>query len=60
MDIMESFAVDSQDGKPVLSVTGEDVGIFCDNLLKKFNVKDWRDVKREELNKKINNRFSIK
>ena len=57
MDIMESFAVASQDGKPVLSVTGEDVGIFCDNLLKKFNIKDWRDVKREELNKKINKRF---
>ena len=60
MDIMESFAVASQDGKTVLSVTGEDVGIFCDNLLKKFNIKDWRDVKREELNKKINKRFRIK
>jgi DNA-binding ferritin-like protein (Dps family) len=60
MDIMESFAVASQDGKPVLSITGEDVGIFCDNLLEKFRVKDWRDVKREELNKKINKRFRIK
>jgi DNA-binding ferritin-like protein (Dps family) len=59
MDIMESFAVASQDGKPVLSVTGEDVGTFCDNLLNKFHVKDWRDIKREELNKKINNKFKL-
>jgi DNA-binding ferritin-like protein (Dps family) len=50
---MEAFAVASQDGKPVLSVTGEDVGTFCDNLLNKFHVKDWRDIKREELNNKF-------
>jgi hypothetical protein len=28
--------------------------------LEKFHVKDWRDVKREELNKKIDKRFRIK
>jgi DNA-binding ferritin-like protein (Dps family) len=57
MNIMESFAVASQDGKPVLSVVGEDVGSFCDNLLEEFHVRDWRDVKREELNRKIKKRF---
>ena len=59
LDILESFAVAGQAGKPVLSITGEDVGSFCDNLLKKFKVKDWRDVKREELHQKIHTRFSI-
>ena len=60
MDLLESFAIASQDEKPVLSITGEDVGAFCDDLLKKFRVKDWRDVKREELNKKIHDRFKTK
>ncbi|MDR2490664.1 MAG: DUF1048 domain-containing protein [Spirochaetaceae bacterium] len=57
LDIMESFAVANQAGKPVQAVIGEDAGSFCDNLLKKFDVKDWRTVKREELNKKISGRF---
>ncbi|MDR2193129.1 MAG: DUF1048 domain-containing protein [Treponema sp.] len=60
MDILEAFAIAAHDGKPVLSITGEDVGIFCDNLLKKFQVKTWHDKKREELNEKINTRFKIK
>jgi DNA-binding ferritin-like protein (Dps family) len=59
MDLLESFAIASQNGKPVLAVTGKDVGAFCDDLLTKFHVKDWRDIKREELNKKIITRFKI-
>jgi DNA-binding ferritin-like protein (Dps family) len=38
MDLLESFAVASQDGKPVLSVTGKDVGAFCDDLLDAFGL----------------------
>ncbi|MDR2510306.1 MAG: DUF1048 domain-containing protein [Spirochaetaceae bacterium] len=57
MEIMESFAIASHEGKSVLSVIGKDAAAFCDDLLNKYHVKDWRDVKREELNQKICGRF---
>jgi DNA-binding ferritin-like protein (Dps family) len=37
MDTAESFAVAAANGRSVLSITGEDVGIFCENIIKKFN-----------------------
>ena len=59
MDILEAFAIATHDRKPVLSITGEDVVGFCDNIIKKYQIKTWHDKQREELRKRINNRFGI-
>ena len=59
MDVLEAFAIAAHDRKPVLSITGEDVVGFCDDIIKKFQIKTWHDKQREELQKKINNRFRI-
>jgi DNA-binding ferritin-like protein (Dps family) len=54
MDVLEAFAIAAQDKKPVLSLIGDDVVGFCDNIIKKSQVKTWHDKQREELRKKIN------
>jgi DNA-binding ferritin-like protein (Dps family) len=59
MDVLEAFAIAANEKKPVLSITGEDIVGFCDNLIKKFNVKTWHDKQRDELRKKIDDRFKI-
>ena len=59
MDILEAFAIAAHDRKPVLSITGEDVVGFCDIIIKKYQIKTWHDKQREELRKRINNRFGI-
>ncbi|MDR2029412.1 MAG: DUF1048 domain-containing protein [Treponema sp.] len=59
MNILESFAVTAADGRSVISVTGEDVGLFCDKIIKKFQVKTWPDKQREKLNKNIHERLRL-
>jgi DNA-binding ferritin-like protein (Dps family) len=59
MNTAESFAVAAADGRSVLSITGEDVGTFCENILKESNAKTWTDKYREKLNKNIQKRFGI-
>jgi DNA-binding ferritin-like protein (Dps family) len=54
---MEAFSIAAVEGRSVFSVTGDDVGIFCDNLLKRFTAKTWADKCREKLNKNIRNYF---
>ncbi|MDR0639567.1 MAG: DUF1048 domain-containing protein [Spirochaetaceae bacterium] len=53
MNTLESFAVAATDGRSVLSITGEDVGLFCDNLIKDCRVKTWVGQQREKLNENI-------
>ena len=53
LDILENFTEAAKDGRNVISVTGEDVSLFCDNLCKKFATKNWIDKCRENLNKNI-------
>jgi DNA-binding ferritin-like protein (Dps family) len=60
MNNAESFAVLAADGRSVLSITGEDVGAFCEKILKESNAKTWADKCREKLNKNIQKRFGIK
>jgi DNA-binding ferritin-like protein (Dps family) len=60
MDTLEAFSIAAVDGRDVLSVTGEDVGVFCDGLLKKFNAKTWADKCREKLNKNIQKKLGAK
>ncbi|MDR1867187.1 MAG: DUF1048 domain-containing protein [Treponema sp.] len=60
MNTVESFAIAAPDGRSILSITGEDVGLFCDNLIKKFHVKTWAGKQKEELNRNIHRRFGIK
>jgi DNA-binding ferritin-like protein (Dps family) len=57
MDVLEAFAIAAQDKKSVLSIIGDDAADFCDNIIKKSQVKTWHDKQREELRKKINKRF---
>ena len=59
MNTVESFAVAAADGRSILSITGEDIGLFCDDLIKKFNVKTWAGTQREKLNDHIRKRFGI-
>jgi DNA-binding ferritin-like protein (Dps family) len=59
MDVLEAFAIAAQDKKPVLSIIGDDVAGFCDNIIKESQVKTWHDKQQEELIKKINKRFGI-
>jgi DNA-binding ferritin-like protein (Dps family) len=72
MDTIESFAIIAQNGRSVFSITGNNVGSFCDNLVKKSNIKTlaerqnnryievWNEEQREKLNKKIQKRFGGK
>ena len=60
MNTVKSFAAAAADGCSVLSVTGEDVGLFCDNLLKKSQIKTWAEKQKEELNEKIHKKFETK
>ncbi|MDR2516893.1 MAG: DUF1048 domain-containing protein [Spirochaetaceae bacterium] len=57
MNTLESFAVASSDGRSVLSITGEDAGMFCDNLIKNFRVNTWPGRQREKLNQAIRKKF---
>lgn len=57
LNTLESFAVASADGRPVLSITGEDVGLFCDNLIKDFRVKTWAYNQREKLNRAVHKKI---
>jgi DNA-binding ferritin-like protein (Dps family) len=57
MNILEAFAIAANEKKPVLSITGEDIVSFCDNIIEKFHIKTWHDKQRDELREKINNRF---
>ena len=64
MNTLESFAIAAQDGRSVFSITGEDVGFFCDNLIKKYQVKTWIetwiDKQRKKLNENVNKKFGMK
>jgi DNA-binding ferritin-like protein (Dps family) len=57
MNTVESFAIAAADGRPILSITGADVGSFCDNLIQKFKVKTWEGTQREKLNESIREKF---
>jgi DNA-binding ferritin-like protein (Dps family) len=57
MDVLEAFAIAAQDRKPVISIIGDDVVVFCDDIIKKSQVKTWHDKQREKLRKKINKNF---
>jgi DNA-binding ferritin-like protein (Dps family) len=59
MNTIESFSIAALNGRSIISVTGEDVGLFCDNLIKKFHVKTWAGKQREKLNENIHKRFGI-
>jgi DNA-binding ferritin-like protein (Dps family) len=59
MNTIESFSIAALNGRSIISITGEDVGLFCDNLIKKFQVKTWAGKQREKLNENIHKRFGI-
>jgi DNA-binding ferritin-like protein (Dps family) len=60
MNTVESFAIAAADGRSIFSITGADVGAFCDDLLKKFNVQTWAGKQREKLNENIHKKFGLK
>jgi DNA-binding ferritin-like protein (Dps family) len=57
MNIVEAFAVAATDGRSVFSVTGEDVGSFCDDIIKKHQLKTWVSQQREKMNENIQEKF---
>lgn len=50
-DLIELFEAGAADGKHVLEVTGEDVALFCDELLR--NARTYTENWREKLNRDI-------
>jgi DNA-binding ferritin-like protein (Dps family) len=59
MNTVESFAVAAADGRSIFSITGADVGLFCDDLIEKFKVKTWAGKQREKLNENIHKKFGM-
>ena len=53
MDTFETFTVAQNDKNSVLSITGEDIGGFCYNILKNNQIKTIYDLEREKFNSKI-------
>lgn len=49
--ILELFEEGATEGKKVTDLTGEDVGAFCDDLVK--DEKTWKDKYRKKLNDTI-------
>jgi DNA-binding ferritin-like protein (Dps family) len=60
LNILESFAIAAPNGQSVISITGEDVGLFCDDSIKKFHVKTWIGNQREKMNNNIQKRFRLR
>ena len=53
LDTFETFSV-AQNGKnSILSITGDDIGGFCYNILKNNQIKTIYDFERENFNSKI-------
>jgi DNA-binding ferritin-like protein (Dps family) len=60
MNTAESFAIAAPNGHSVFSITGEDVGLFCDTMIEKYHVKTWIGNQREKMNKNIHKKLGIK
>jgi DNA-binding ferritin-like protein (Dps family) len=54
--IVELFEDGAASGKKVLEVTGEDVALFCDDLIK--DSKTYADICQESVNKKVDKAMS--
>jgi DNA-binding ferritin-like protein (Dps family) len=57
MDTLETFAVAASNGRPVGSLIGADVGLFCDTLIEKGRVRTWADTQRDALKRAVEKRF---
>ena len=56
-DLIELFEEGAANGKNVLEITGEDVALFCEELLRNANAKTWTDDFRVKLNKDVNSKI---
>lgn len=54
-ELIDLFEAGAADGRHVLSVTGEDVAGFCDELMR--GNKLWTDRQRKRLNHDMNSQF---
>ena len=54
-DLIELFEVGAADGKHVLEITGENVAVFCDELLRNARTytEDWREALNRDIMKKL-------
>lgn len=54
-DLIELFEVGAADGKHVLEITGENVAVFCDELLRNARTytEDWREALNRDIMKKF-------
>lgn len=54
-DLIELFEVGAAEGKRVLEITGEDVAVFCDELLCSANTytENWREAFNRDIQKKL-------
>lgn len=54
-DLVELFEASAAAGKPVLSITGTDVAVFCDELMRAASAD--KSTTREKLNMEIHEHF---
>ncbi|MEF9945252.1 MAG: DUF1048 domain-containing protein [Lachnospiraceae bacterium] len=54
-ELIDLFETSALEGKHVLSVTGKDVAVFCDELVRGNRL--WVDSKRKKLNKDMQTQF---
>lgn len=52
-EVVDMFETASSEGQDVLTLVGDDVMIFCDNLLKAITSQTWDKELREKINAKI-------
>lgn len=61
-DLIELFESGNADGKKVLEITGDDVALFCEELLKncKTYTENWRDKLNREIHERIDHNEQIR
>lgn len=52
-DVLEFFESNAQEGMDVLDVVGQDVGVFCDDLLHELQGQTWTGKRKEQLSENI-------
>ena len=56
-ELIGLFEEGAASGRRVLDITGEDVAVFCDELLRNSGVKLWTERWPQDLNRDITKKF---
>jgi len=56
-DVLDMFEAGASANKDILSIVGEDVGDFCDGLLKEIQTQTWTGKRKKMMNQKIHRKL---